>query len=100
MKGFPKHFNTKQDIMITLNKRPEQTKAAIQRMLDNRHSWMIESKLPEGETGIEDDTHRVVEITDEETGEVSERYQMAWEEDPTAQLFRLGFTVSEAEGLI
>lgn len=100
MKGSPKHFNTKKDVIITLNKWPEQTKDAIQRMLDNRYSWMIDSKLSESETGVEDDTHRIVEITDEETGEVTERYQHVWQEDPNCQLFRLGFTVSEAEGLL
>jgi hypothetical protein len=99
MKGFPKSFNTKKDVMLCLEQWPEKTKSYISAMLANRFAWLIEKQLAEGEAGVTDETHKVTEVRDE-AGTVVERYQMAWEEDPTAQLFRLGFTVSEAEGLI
>ena len=100
MKGFPKHINTKKDVMNCLKQWPAQTKAFLQRAIDNRYSWAVEGKLAEGESGITDDIHKVVEITDMETDVVTERYQHVWQEDQQSTLFRLGFTVSEAEGLL
>ena len=97
MKGFPKHINTKQDVLQCMTKWPEQTKDFIQRMLDNRYSWMVDLKLGDNEAGVNDETHRVVEITNEETGNIEERYQHIWKEDPNCKLFRLGLTVEEAE---
>lgn len=37
---------------------------------------MIKKKLANDEEGIENETHKVREIKDEETGEVTERYQL------------------------
>jgi len=99
MKGFPQTWNTKQDALYCLNHWPAQTKHALQRFLDNRMEWIITKKLADGESGIEDETHRVREVTDED-GNVVERYQLEWKEDTSARLFRLGFTVDEAEKLV
>jgi hypothetical protein len=100
MKGMPEHWNTKKDVMVSLDNNPEQTKSYLQTFVDNVEKWMIDHKLGNGETGITDDTHKVKEITDEETGEVTERYQLEWKEDPNCKLFRLGFTKQEAEDII
>ena len=99
MKGLPKHLNTKKDIEHCLTQWPEKTKAILQQMLDSRFAWVIDKKLADGESGTTDDTHKVTEVTDD-AGNVVERYQMAWQEDPNCQLFRIGLTVDEAGTMI
>jgi hypothetical protein len=99
MKGIPKHLNTKKDIEHCLTQWPEKTKVILQRMLESRFAWVIDKKLADGESGTTDDTHKVTEVTDD-AGNVVERYQMEWGEDPAAQIFRLGFSVSDVEGLL
>ena len=100
MKGMPKHWNTKKDVMVSLDHSPDQTKAYLQTFVDGIEKWMTDRKLDEGESGIEDDTHKIKEIKDEETGEVVERYQLEWKEDPNCKLYRLGFTKDEAQSVI
>ncbi|MDZ7789740.1 MAG: hypothetical protein U5L08_04450 [Xanthomonadales bacterium] len=99
MRGFPKRFNTRQDVLNTLADYPQETAGHLRRMVDERFNWFIDRELAEGEAGVSDDTHRVREDKDDE-GAVTARYQEAWREDPRAQLFRLGLTVDEAEQLI
>lgn len=99
MRGFPKRFNTRQDVTNALAVDPKQTAARLQQMLDHRHNWFITGELAQDEAGIKDDTHRVREDTDDD-GTVVTRYQEEWREDPHAALFRLGLTVAEAEQLI
>jgi hypothetical protein len=99
MKGFPKTFNTKKDVELCLEKWPRQTKAFLQRILDNRFEWLIDRKLDSTEEGVENDTHKVSVVYDED-GSMVERYQLEWKEDPNARLFRLGFTVDEAQELV
>jgi hypothetical protein len=99
MKGFPKHLNTKQDYLNLLPLFPEQTKAELQRLLDERIGWVTTSRLNDGDEGLTDETHRVDALEDD-TGTVTERYQVQYMEDPAAELFRVGFTVEEVEGLI
>ena len=54
-------------------------------------------KLADGETGITDATHRVTEVKDMATGQITERYQEEYKEDPNCTLSMLGITVAEAE---
>ena len=100
MKGEPKHWNTKKDVMIALDGWPVRTKKYLQTFLDNVEKWMIDHKLSHDEEGIEDETHKVREIKDEETGEVAERYQLVWKQDPNCKLFRVGLTVDEAKEIV
>lgn len=100
MKGEPKHWNSKKDVMIALEGWPERTKEYLQTFLDGVQKWMIDHKLEEGEQGVEDDTHKIKEIKDDETGEVTERYQLVFKDDPNCKLFRLGFTVEEAQAIV
>jgi DNA mismatch repair ATPase MutS len=100
MKGFPKYFNTKQDVLNVIAEYPTETKAFLQRCIDERIDWITTKKLEEGETGIIDATHRIQELKDDITKEVTERYQEKYKEDPNCKLFRLGFTVEEAYRLI
>ena len=100
MRNSPKHWNTKKDVLVALDMAPAQTKSYLQTFVDNIEKWMTVKKLDEGESGIEDDTHKIKEIKDEETGEVVERYQLEWKEDPNCKLYRLGFTKQEALDII
>ena len=99
MKGMPKTWNTKKDVFYCLDHWPAQTKHALQQFLDSRMEWLIDHKLADDETGIEDDTHRVTEVMNED-GTVTERYQMVWREDPNAKLFRLGLTVDKVREIV
>ena len=99
MKGMPKTFNSKKDVEFCLQRWPEMTKDFLQKIKDSRNTWLIDHKMDLNEDGIEDETHKVTELYDED-GNLTEKYQMVWDEDPNARLFRLGFTVEEAEDLI
>lgn len=65
----------------------------LQSLYDTKDVWLMTEKLEDGE-GVIDDTHKVVETTDQESGEVKERYQYEFIEDPNWYAFRLGFTTS------
>lgn len=99
MKGFPKHINCAQDVQNLLALYPDQTKAAVQKMLDERQGWIMTGKLEAEEAGLTDDTHEVRDITDE-AGNVTERYQYEYMDDPGCELFRIGLTVEQAQEVI
>lgn len=100
MKGFPKYLNTRQDVINVIADYPDQTRAFLQRCLDERFGWITVRKLEPGEIGVTDETHRTTEIKDDITQEVMERYQEEYKEDPNCKLFRLGLTVEEAQNLV
>jgi hypothetical protein len=98
MRGFPKHLNTKADYLyVKENFPPEQSRPAFQRLLDERFAWLPVGPLKAGDKGLEDKTHRVVEMRDESGQNVTERVQEEYREDPNATIFRLGFTVEEVK---
>jgi hypothetical protein len=74
---------------------PQELAAWLQDIYDYKDCWLMTSKLEEGDDGITDDTHKVVETTDQESGDVKERYQYEFVEDPNWYAFRLGFTTSD-----
>lgn len=92
MRGFPKHLNSKQDYVNCLELFPTETKAELQRLLDDRFVW-VDTAILDGTTGTMDSTHRVIESED---GLI----QQELKEDTNAKLFRLGFTVSEVEEIL
>ena len=94
MRGFPKHLNTKQDYENCLKDYPEETKAKLKNLLESRFIWQDKEIIKAGNEGIEDSTHRVVEI------ENHDKMQQELVEDVNAEIFRLGLTVEEVEGLI
>lgn len=101
MKGEPKWFNTRQDVenWRTLAG-DDEYKATIQRFYDARMEWKTTATLEEGQSGVEDATHRVLESVDMETQE-SVRYQQELQANPDAYIFsRLGFTESEVTAAI
>jgi hypothetical protein len=94
LRGFPKHINTRRDVEILLTTHPAETKAFLQKCIEESENWINPVKLADGETGIEDATHC---IRIEETGE---RYQLTWGFDHGCKLARLGISVAEAEAMI
>ena len=100
MRGFPKHLNTRHDVEYCLEHYPEETKAFLTAKLAEVKQWQVTGKLKDGEAGKISDTHKVVEVKDEKTKEVKERYQQEFKDDPNCELFRLGFTVKEAEDIL
>ena len=100
MRGFPKHLNTRFDVEYCLEHYPAETKAFLAKKLTEVKAWQVTGKLKDGETGKTSDTHKVVEVKDQVTKEVKERYQHEYKDDPNCELFKLGFTVKEAEALL
>ena len=91
MRGFPKHFNTKQDVLNAIELFPDETRAYCQTLLDTRKLWVqVEYTTP----GVEDETHYT------RTDEAGNTYQMEYCDDPNGDIPRLGFTVEELEGLL
>lgn len=107
MRGFPKNFCTKEDYLNVINdpEFSERGKAALRELADNRFIW-----------APTDETYTDAELTDEmreelNNGETSRLVNMAKEdednlwtvfktqEDPNAEIFRLGFTMEEVEEL-
>lgn len=98
MRGFPKILNSARDVENLKQDFPVELKAYLQDILDYKDQWIVENKLADGDTGITDDTHKVVENKDQLTGEVTDRYQYVFKEDPNCYIFRLGFaTTAEAQ---
>lgn len=96
MRGEPKWFNTRQDVENWRDIGGEEAyKATIQRLYDARMMWVTTATLEEGQTGVTDDTHRVIESADMETQELI-RYQQELQADPNAYIFsRLNYTDEE-----
>ena len=102
MRGCPRTFATKQDYLNGIETYPEETKAELRRLIASRFEFVQTGELTDGEDGIVDDTHQVVtrQETDGETGKtVEKRVQLEMRENENARLFRLGFTVEEAQKL-
>jgi len=99
MRGFPKRFNTKQDVLNTLPSYPKETKEFLQTILNTRKNWLIVKVLEDGEQGINNLTNRVQEHKDD-NDVVIQRVQEEYKKDPNATMYRLGFTVTEIEELL
>lgn len=101
MRGFPKELNTKQDYLNCIEKYPNETRQALQTLLDSRFSWFRVRELDDGEEAPEGDNYRVVEEKDGMDPEAeTKRILEELREDPNALLFLRGFTVEEVQELI
>lgn len=102
MKGLPKWFNSKQDFLNCLAdpELKEGAKAKLRELLDARMAWLNKGVLADDDAGVTDDTHKVVEQEAQDGSEKPVRLQYAFEKDPKARLFALGFTVKEAQKLL
>ena len=100
MRGFPKELNTKQDYLNCMDEYPQETKEALQLLLDNRYSWFRVREMAEGEE-VPTGPYRAVEEKqgmEEESPVV--RILEERREDPNSLLFIKGFTVKEVQDLI
>ncbi len=98
MKGFPKFINSAEDVANLKLSHPLELKAYLQDILDFKDQWSPISKLSEGEVGVTDATHKVVENKDLD-GATVERYQYELKEDPNCRIFSLGFESSSTAQL-
>ena len=90
MNGYPKHINSKEDIMNIITDYPIETKKFLEGLVESSSDWLVQSELKDNEVGIEDSTHKVVENKTDDI--VTSRYQFEYREDSNAYLFKLGFT--------
>lgn len=98
MRGFPKWLNTRQDLINCLELYPERADEAARNLLAGRFVWVATGAVPDGEAGIEDAMHRVVESVDDSGQTI--HTQLELQDDPQARLYRLGFTAAELEGML
>lgn len=102
MKGCPRTFATKQDYLNGIETYPAETKAELRRLIADRFEFVTVGELAEGEAGTEDENHRVLESEEAnpKNGKtIKKRFQLEKRESANARLFRLGFTLEEAERL-
>lgn len=93
MRGFPKTISTKIDVQNLFQLYPDETREYLQKLLDTRFVWRRTGAIAEGESGIQDATHRVMRT---ESG--IEQFEII--EDENAKIFRMGFSVAEVEEML
>lgn len=99
MVGYPKTLNTKEDYLYVRDNFPKsEWEQDFQNLLDTRYDWFYDSELAEGDEGVTDDTHRVVEMR--EGDESVKRAQYVLKENPTCRMNQLGFTEDEIKKIL
>lgn len=99
MIGYPKMLNTKEDYLYVKENFPKsEWLQDFKDLLDTRYDWFYESDLADGDEGVTDDTHKVVEI--KEGDESTKRAQYVLKENPTCRMNQLGFTEEEIKEAI
>lgn len=96
MRGEPRYLATRADYEYMKDNFPDEWQARWQDLLDTRFAWLPVRELAESEAGITDDTHRVVEHTDEAEVVIA-RWQEAYVLDQGCKLLRIGLTVEEVQ---
>ena len=97
MRGYPKHLNTKQDVLNAMHVNEARTKAWLQSAIDFREGWVTTKAIESVSEGVEDSTHRVRTIVEEDMTTI---YQEQWGPIPGNALDRVGMTVAEAKKLL
>lgn len=102
MRGFPKYTDiaTKYDVENLKAIFPKETKKFLETLRDDRFVWVTVSPLVSKESGVTDNTHRVIKETEQDNPETIKYYQQELIEDENARLFRMGYTVEQVETLI
>lgn len=96
MVGYPKSLNTKEDYEFVRKNFPKENwRKDFQDLLDTRMDWFNVGALEKGESGVVDDSHRIV--ADEQTGE---KYQYEYKENPNCRMKALGYTADEVEKIL
>jgi hypothetical protein len=99
MRGYPKSIKTRHDLDVALQLDSQRVRPAVQAMLNERKQWCITGQVSLSEGGVNDATHKVVEVTDDD-GAVTGKYQYELQDVPSAALFRVGLTVQEAQDIV
>ena len=106
MRGAPKWFNTKQDVMNCLSSNNEEQIAAakkfLQAILDNRFTHEVVREVLDTEdvqSIVLEDGQWLVETQDEDNPSVTHLVLQSVE-DVNCRLFRLGFTIQEVQTLL
>ena len=97
MQKFPKHINTKQDVLNLLELYPAKTKAFLQNCIDGYKNFVPVSEHNNKSDCITDDTHDYV--TTEEEG-VAKYIQREFKVIPGNDLARLGVSLEEAMAMV
>lgn len=96
MRGFPKTLSSKEDYLYIKSNFPDQWKEHWQALLDTRFGWYPVKEVASIDAGVNDDTHKVVEIDNLNGGEKT-FMQYELKQNPQCKLLRLGFTVKEVQ---
>ena len=99
MRGFPRFFETRQDFLNCIQEWPDETRAELRSLWQDRFSWGDERELEDGEEGVEDGTHRVVARPSPD-GDGVARVQQELAVDSRARVYRMGFTDAEVRRLL
>ena len=92
------YINTVEDIANNMKVDKEATKEMLINILDDRFIW-VDKGVIEKDSGVEDDTHRVIETKPMGSDDI-EYHQLVREEDPNSRLVRLGLTVSKVNKML
>lgn len=100
MQGYPKTLNTKEDFMYVKEHFPKSAwQQDFQDLLDTRYEWYDVEVVESPESGITDDTHRVIplEHEDSEGNKTTTYMQQEYRFNENCRMLRLGFTADELE---
>jgi hypothetical protein len=97
MKGFPKIFNSIQDVLNCLPMFPEKTKAFLQNSLNGYRDWVATGSFKTEAECIKDETHDYI-IQESEEGNIyiQREYMIV----PGNMIDRLGFTEEEVNQIL
>lgn len=100
MKGYPKNLNTRADYLYVRDHFPKTAwEKDFQALIDTEAAWYPVGYLTNAESGINDATHAVFEV--DEIGTDSKKLaQYELRSNPTAKIYRLGFTIEEVRNLL
>ena len=96
MRGFPKYINNRNDLDNCAAEYPQETIAFLRDILDFKDVWISTGLLADGDIGLADETHKVVESKNMDDV-VTQRYQYEFMEDLTQNgpICRFGFADGE-----
>lgn len=101
MVGFPKHLNTKEDYeYVRANFPKAEWEGHFQALLDNMNDWFFDRYLEDGETGVTDSTHKIIEEQSTTEGETAKRAQYIYRYNPTCTLASIGYTEAEVRAIL
>lgn len=100
MVGFPKHLNTKEDYeYVRTHFSKNEWEGHFQALLDGMNDWFFEKYLTDGEEGVTDSTHKVIEEGNADS-EDKKKAQYIYRYNPTCTLATIGYTEAEVRAIL